>query len=128
MLEINTKKRKLKNPKERQHDEQHDNRRRNDSHRSCTTLVGWVCCGGVVGLWWVCRLKNFDDHLLPSLAVAGSPTDEIEQPRPVKFEDTVAVVGEEERMSRVALLVLLLTHHQNGVFLELKIWNSMKFS
>jgi hypothetical protein len=72
-------------------------------------------------LWWVCWLENFDDHLLASLAVSGNPTDEIEQAGSVQFEDTVVVVGEEERMSRMALLVLLLTHHQNRVFLVLKI-------
>lgn len=64
---------------------------------------------------------DLDDHPLPALAVAGDAADEVEEALPVQPHLRVAVVGEEDRVLRLALVVVVLRHYHHRVLRVLEI-------
>lgn len=109
----------------RLHEESSDKRRDENELRSCKpeggggiVLRGWNGDGGRRGRRF--NLQDFDYHPEASLAVAGDAADEVEQTGAVEREGGVAVVGEEHRVRRSALVVLFLRYHHHWILLVLE--------
>lgn len=100
----------------------------NTSSKICrsSTFCSWWCIGRLIS--WLRRafyLQDFDYHLKASLTVPWNPAYKIEKTWSIQCIDGVAIVGEEHRMSGSTFIILLLSHHQNRVFLVRKNYTCM---
>lgn len=61
---------------------------------------------------------------LPTLAMLGAPTDEVEETKPIKLEDSLTIFVLGYWVCSVAVSVLIRRHHQHRVVAVLEIWRS----